>query len=48
MILYFSGIGNTEYLAETLAHQLNDEVVNLFDTIKMVSREIFTQIGPMY
>lgn len=29
MILYFSGTGNSEYLAQILAKQLNDEIINI-------------------
>ena len=34
MILYFSGTGNSEWCAQVLAHELQDECVNLFDFIK--------------
>lgn len=34
MILYFSGTGNSEYLAKSLASELEDEVVDLFSYIK--------------
>lgn len=34
MILYFSGTGNTKYVANLLASELNDEVVNLLPMIK--------------
>lgn len=34
MILYFSGTGNSEYLAKLLAKDLNDDIVDLFSYIK--------------
>lgn len=54
MILYFSGTGNTEYLAESLSKQLDDEVINLFDDIKnnrqgdFYSEKPFVIISPTY
>lgn len=34
MVLYFSATGNTEYVAQELARQLNDECINLLPRIK--------------
>ncbi|MDO5408019.1 MAG: EFR1 family ferrodoxin [Eubacteriales bacterium] len=34
MILYFSGTGNSEYVAKRIGNGLGDEVLNLFDRIR--------------
>ena len=34
MIIYFSGTGNSEYIAKRLGELIEDEVINLFDYIK--------------
>lgn len=34
MVLYFSGTGNTEYIAQELARRLGDECVNLLERIR--------------
>ena len=34
MILYFSGTGNSEYVAKHIADALGDEILNLNDRIK--------------
>jgi len=34
MVLYFSGTGNTEYIAKLIANGLGDECVDLFDRIR--------------
>lgn len=34
MILYFSGTGNSEYVAKRIGKEINDEVRNLFEKIK--------------
>lgn len=34
MILYFSGTGNSKYVADFIADKINDEIVSLFDKIK--------------
>ena len=34
MILYFSGTGNSKYVAQRIADALGDELVNLNDRIK--------------
>lgn len=34
MILYFSGTGNSEYVAQKLGQAVGDEVLNLFEAIK--------------
>lgn len=34
MILYFSGTGNSEYIAKLIGKEIDDEVINLFSKIK--------------
>lgn len=34
MILYFSGTGNSEYVAKKIAEELGDDMLNLFDKIR--------------
>ena len=34
MILYFSGTGNSEYVAKRIAKEIGDETVNLFERIR--------------
>lgn len=34
MILYFSGTGNSEYVAKRIGREIGDEVINLFDKIR--------------
>ena len=34
MILYFSGTGNSEYVAQKLGRAIDDEVLNLFEAIR--------------
>ncbi len=34
MVLYYSGTGNSEYVAKKIGEQTEDEVINLFDKIK--------------
>ena len=34
MILYFSGTGNSEYVAKRIGKELDDEVINLFARIR--------------
>ena len=34
MILYFSGTGNSEYVAKRIGKEINDEVINLFDKLR--------------
>jgi len=34
MILYFSGTGNSEYVAKRIGKEINDEVIGLFDKIR--------------
>ena len=34
MILYFSGTGNSAYVAQRIGQQIQDEAVDLFDKIK--------------
>lgn len=54
MILYFSGTGNSEYLANLLAGELGDEVVDLFSYIKegksgeFISDKPFVLVSPTY
>lgn len=54
MILYFSGTGNTEYLAKRLGDFLEDEVIDLFSYIKnkkkaeFNSQRAFVLLAPTY
>lgn len=54
MILYFSGTGNSEYLANKLGDELGDEVVDLFSYIKegksgeFISEKPFVLVSPTY
>lgn len=54
MILYFSGTGNSEYLAKLLAEDLDDENVDLFSYIKdgkkgeFISEKPFVLVSPTY
>lgn len=54
MILYFSGTGNSEYVAKRLGKEINDEVVNLFDKIRnkdtseMTSERSWIVVVPTY
>ena len=34
MVIYFTGTGNSEYVAKKIAEAVGDEVLNLFDKIK--------------
>ncbi len=34
MVLYYTGTGNSEYVAKKIGEQIKDEVINLFDKIK--------------
>lgn len=34
MILYFSGTGNSEYVAKRISKETNEEAVNLFEKIR--------------
>ena len=46
MILYFSGTGNSEYVAKRIGAYIGDEVVNLFDT--MTSEKPWVIVAPTY
>ncbi|MDO5040577.1 MAG: EFR1 family ferrodoxin [Peptoniphilus sp.] len=46
MILYFSGTGNSKYIAKELAHRLKDEVTDLFHMIKEHKEMSFTSEKP--
>lgn len=41
MILYFSGTGNSEYIANKIGNALNDKVVNLHDLIRTHKHQSF-------
>lgn len=41
MILYFTGTGNSEYVAERIGREANDEVINLFERLR---EKDFTEI----
>lgn len=34
MVLYFSGTGNSEYTAQRIGKEIDNEVINLFDKIR--------------
>ena len=34
MILYFSGTGNSEYIAKRIGEEINDEIMNLGEKIR--------------
>lgn len=46
MIFYFSGTGNSEYLAKRLGEIIDDEVINLFDYIKNNENKTFNSERP--
>ena len=46
MILYFSGTGNSEYIAKKLSEALDDEALNLFTCIKNGKSETFHSDRP--
>ncbi len=54
MILYFSGTGNSAYVAKQIGSQISDEVVNLFPKIKekdytpLVSTKPWVIVAPTY
>lgn len=54
MVLYFSGTGNSEYVAKRIAGALGDEAVNIFDRIKAREHSVFESkksyvvVAPVY
>lgn len=46
MILYFTGTGNSRFVAEALGDRLEDEVVDVFDYIRRESAGTFESITP--
>lgn len=54
MILYFSGTGNSAYVAETIAGEIGDMAVNLFDKIRshditpLESQKTWVVVTPTY
>ena len=40
MILYFSGTGNSRYIARKIAAELDDEIVNVGDKIKSGNNDV--------
>jgi len=46
MILYFSGTGNSKYVANYLSDKLDDEMVSLNEVIKYNQKLDFTSIKP--
>lgn len=54
MVLYFSGTGNTEYIAKLIADGLGDECVDLFDRIRtndrspLYSEKTYVICSPIY
>lgn len=39
MILYYTGTGNSEYVAKKIGEQIEDEVINLFDKMREYYRK---------
>lgn len=54
MILYFSGTGNSEYVAKRIAAAVDDEAVNIFDKLRKQEHSSFTSeksyviVAPVY
>ena len=54
LVLYYTGTGNSEYVAKKIREQIEDEVINLFDKIKkhdyseMHSDRPFVFVYPTY
>jgi len=54
MIMYFSGTGNSEYAAKRIAAAINDECINLFESLKsgsapeLCSDKPFVTVSPTY
>ena len=54
MILYFSGTGNSEYVAKQIAHLNNDEAINMTDYLKkkevmnLTSETPYVVVAPVY
>lgn len=46
MIIYFTGTGNSQYVAESLADQLQDEVVSSIDLMKQEKAGVFQSDKP--
>ena len=46
MILYFTGTGNSAYTADCIKAELQDEVRNLFDSIRHKSFEVLHSHRP--
>ena len=46
MIIYFTGTGNSRYVAESIAKQTNDEIINANDYIKKGKRAVFRSQTP--
>jgi len=46
MILYFTGTGNSKYIAKALSSKLNDELVSLNDVIKFDKDKVFNSALP--
>lgn len=54
MVIYFSGTGNTEYIAKLIAEEIDDECVDLFDRIRtndkspLYSEKTYVICAPIY
>lgn len=54
MIIYFSGTGNSEYIAKVIADEMKDEAIDLFQKIKdhdyseMISQKPWIIVTPTY
>lgn len=40
MVLYFSGTGNSAYIAKNIGCKIQDEVVNLLEKIKFQTKSV--------
>lgn len=54
MVLYFSGTGNSEYVAKRIGHELKDDVINLFERLRdgdvsgLESKRPWIVVSPTY
>ena len=46
MIIFFSGTGNSKFIAEKLADYIGDEVFDIFEYVRTKKGHTFTQTGP--
>ena len=48
MILYFSGTGNSEYVAKIIAKENNDDLLSINDWMKNNKKETLIFVCPIY